>query len=108
MDLGGFYARFYWGVLSEFKLSATEALLITLVEFLSRKYGVCFASKATIANILNVSDATIYNSIRSLISRGLLRKVNIENMEVVGLCVSELWEEFILGCSEEIEESKGR
>jgi hypothetical protein len=109
MEIKDLYARFYWGVMEEFDLSPTEALLMTLVENLSKKGRPCFASKKKLATTLNVSEPTIYNCINRLMEKRLLEKGDVLPTGVMELKIlDDLWSEYIIELNKKIEEMKSR
>ena|SRR3989344_405240 len=68
------FYRLWWITISTFGLTPTEALLMFLVDSLSKNRGWCYASKKTLADLLNVTEPTIYNAQKKLIDKGLLLK----------------------------------
>lgn len=68
------YGFIHWATFDEFKLKPDEAVLMALVESLSKKSGTCYASKHTLARMLNVSDATIFRYIGNLVEKNVLQR----------------------------------
>ena len=58
----------------KFELTLQELALLSLITSYYQKTGLCFASKETMADILNVSEGTIYNWLRKLLKKGLVEK----------------------------------
>lgn len=90
------YYKFWWGVITEFNLSPTEALFVGFIDGLSRKHGYCYASKLTIAKTLNISTQTVYNLQKSVISKGVL--VQLEgraNKGIARIAPSLAWKQFV-------------
>lgn len=73
------YYRAWWGTIQTFDLNPTESLFMFLVDSLSSRTGWCYASKKTIASVLNITEATVYNTQKILINKGLLEKSYAEN-----------------------------
>lgn len=102
------YSYFYWGMLGEFDLSPGDALLMTLIKTLSKRTTACYASKETLAKILNLSVPTIYNALKRLKGKGLVDEEGFSKHGVRQLRVSEKWDQLIEEVNKEIEENKVR
>lgn len=75
---GPLYTMVFWPVLDEFELSRSEYDLADAIEKLSRNYapipGWCNASKATLAKLTRVSEASLYRSLKALREKGLVEE----------------------------------
>lgn len=69
------YESFYWGSPKKFDLTPCESLALFLIKGLSKKSGKCYASKKYLAETLNISQPTIFNTINNLINKGLIEKL---------------------------------
>ncbi|MCH7828731.1 helix-turn-helix domain-containing protein [Patescibacteria group bacterium] len=72
------YIQHDWTTQKEFDLSPTEALTIGLIAGLSINTGWSYASKVTLADIVNISVPTLNNTIRRLKDKRLIVE-DIEN-----------------------------
>jgi len=91
------YTTFYFSILTEFALTANEALLMVLIDGLSKQKGrACYASKDNLAIIINVTPPTVYKAIDTLEERGLIIKKGLHPKYGTGLIgVSDKWLNFI-------------
>jgi len=91
------YYKLWWGAIHQFNLSPTEALLLGLIDGLSRRIGWCYASKKSLAKTLNVSMQTIYNTMKKLSEKGLLVQSykKLENYNTTLLTPTQKWIDFI-------------
>jgi len=90
------YDSIFWATVKEFDLSPVEVLLTALIFGLSKKRGYCFASKDYLAKIINVSDGTVFNNLRKLKEKGLIREgVSNDEYGTKGIQLTEKWHLFV-------------
>lgn len=68
------HVKIFWISIAEMDLTPSEVLLLYLIEGLSQKKGICYASKETLAKHLNVTKATVYKLLKSLEAKGLITR----------------------------------
>lgn len=100
------YTTMYLGLLHKYDLTPAEELLLCIIYGLSKKEGWCYASKETLAMMLNVSTPTIYNLIRKLRRKGLIIKLGISQTGTMKLQVVEEIENFIYEVHKELTKDK--
>jgi len=101
-----YYGCFYWGIMQQFDLTPTEALVATLVKQLSKRTGDCYMAKATIARQINVKEDTVYRAINKLIEKGVLDRSNQGTYRPSKLRVTDAFDQAILEANKKIEEMK--
>lgn len=89
------YVYIYWETLSEYNLTASETLLIYLIKGLSTKTGSCYASKKSLASILNTTEPTIHSLTNKLINKGLLKKCGFSEYKTSKLAPTYKFDEHI-------------
>jgi predicted MarR family transcription regulator len=89
------FCKIYWDIFGEFDLSPIEGLLLSLIHGLSRSKGYCYASKQTLADLLNVTDICIYGVIARLEEDGLIERTGITDKKTMGLMVTLPVSDFI-------------
>lgn len=89
------FCKIYWDMFGGFGLTPTEGLLLALIHGLSRNKGHCYASKQTLAEILNVSDICVYNNIARLVDKGLVERIGKVRGGVIALQVTDAVYSFI-------------
>ena len=80
------YEPVFWSVSKEFNLTMAELCLVFLVKGLSKRRSYCYASKKTLAEMLNTTETTIYSLTKKLIKYGLLKKCGFS--EYGTMCLS--------------------
>ncbi len=68
------YSEIRWEVIGLEDLSPTEALLLFLIYGLSRRNGSCYASKSHLAREINVTEPTIFKTLKILAAKNLIEK----------------------------------
>ncbi|MEK7070872.1 MAG: helix-turn-helix domain-containing protein [Patescibacteria group bacterium] len=89
------YAKIWWAVIGYFGLTPTQALLMILIDYLSKKKGFCFSGKELMARVLNVSRATIHKDIKILIAKKLLRYSWVAGYKAKATQPTDQWKKFI-------------
>ncbi len=88
------YIKVYGRAQSHFNLRPIEGLLLGLVESMSSQKGYCYATKETLAGILNVNTSTVYYTMNKLIRKGLLISKPVGFSKAQLMCTDE-WYDFI-------------
>lgn len=68
------YGRVFFALRKQFGLSASECLLLDVIDTLSRRTGWCFASRAYLAGLLGVSTRSVQRMIARLLDHGLVER----------------------------------
>lgn len=81
------YARLHFAKRERFKLSHTEALLLDVIDTLSRKTGWCFASRTYLSRLFGLSPRQIRRYLHALHGAGLLEyhKMNPRQVRATSL-----------------------
>lgn len=69
------FVKVWWLIVERFKLSPVATLLLFLIYCLSRQTGYCRASKSFLAQTLNVSEQTVYTTLKHLAKNGLIERM---------------------------------
>lgn len=87
------HVKVFWISLQEMDLTPSEVLLLYLIEGLSQKKGMCYASKETLAVHLNVTKATIYSLLNSLENKALIHRYSekLSGMTTTIIKPSQKW-----------------
>ncbi len=92
------YCQFWWNSLTELDLSPTEALLIHLIDGLSKKRGFCYMSKSNLAGYLGVGVSTIYATLNKLERKGLIireSEYDSTGMKSTKIYTTKKWSDFV-------------
>lgn len=88
------YAKIWWAVISHFDLTTSQALLMVLIDHLSKKKGFCFAGKYLMSKVLNVSRQTVSKDIQILVNKSLLRNGWVAGLKAKATQPTEKWKSF--------------
>ena len=92
----------WWYAIQKFSLSQIEILLITLISGLSRNKGCCYASKDYLAQVLNVSTTTIYNTMKKLFKKELLERAPKGNFVTNPIRPTQNWKTLVRSIKESL------
>lgn len=94
--------KIYLDTFSEFNLKPIDVVLMTMISDLTSRghKGYTWAGKHYYAQLLNVTDPTIYNSLNKLESKGLITRWVVKGQGRIK--PTELWKDHLLEASNPI------
>lgn len=89
------YETVYWYSLVIYDLNPSEFLVLFLIKGLSKMTGECYSGKKHLAEMLNLTQPTVFKSINVLIKKGLIEKTGKKSNGVIGLRPTYIFTDFI-------------